>query len=82
MARQATNTSMVSIGETPLGHMDGSVAINRNAVVVDSTDDATIMSHNFQHGFKGVRIAAMFSRNVLTQAQKEEVQVNLCKLVA
>ncbi|MEH3111511.1 MAG: hypothetical protein PGN22_15570 [Agrobacterium cavarae] len=83
IARKAKNTSYIAVGETPIGHLDGSIAINRNAVVVDSADDARIMSHNFQRGFKGYRFAVGLKANgILTQDQVEEIHVNIDKLVA
>lgn len=82
MRLQGVNKSYVSIGETPIAHQDGAVAINNNAAVVDSADNATIMSHQFQKTFKGDRIAFAFSTQVFSQSQIEEVQVNLYKLVA
>lgn len=79
---QSVNKSYVSIGDTPIAHMDGAVAVNNNAGVVDSDDNAMIMSHQFQRTFKGDRLALGFSSYVFTQAQVEEVQVNMYKLVA
>lgn len=79
---QSVNKSYVSIGECPIAHMDGAVAVNSNGGVVDSNDNAYIMSHNFQYALKGDRIAFGFSSQVFTQAQIEEVQVNMYKLVA
>lgn len=74
----------IGLGTYPAGHVDGSLAKNANAGVVDSDDAAKLKSMAAINGsmMQGTRVIWAFSKQVLTEAQCEEVQVNMYKLVA
>lgn len=75
-------TSYLATPNLPVGHMDGSYAVNPNAGVADGNSDDRLQSFAFQGPWQGSRVAYAFKAGVLTQAQMEEVQVNMYKLVA
>ena len=78
---QAVNKSYLGLTGSNIGHVQSDVAINNNACVVDSTDDARISSSHWFDNYEGTILMMAFIPDVvLTQTQIEEVAVNLWKL--
>lgn len=74
------NKSYVTVGNTPISHIDGSIAINPHGGVVDSDDNAYIMTDHLNSAFKGNRTMFAFKANEVFTLQKiEEVEVNSYK---
>lgn len=66
---------------SPTGHQVGSVAVNNNASVVDSTDTARICSSHWFDNYEGTYFAIGFLPNtILTHEQIQKFQMNLYKL--
>jgi hypothetical protein len=78
---KGTTKSYISSGVDPLGHKDGTIALNTHSAVVDSPDNARIKTNPYQMPYKGTRVMMGFSSQVLTQAEMEMVQVNLYKFL-
>lgn len=81
--RTATNKSWLAHPATPIGHRDGSVAIeNGTGSIVESGEDFRLQSSVYQGAVNmGTHIFWGFSRDVWTQCDAEEIQVNLYKLI-
>ena len=81
--RTATNKSWLAHPATPIGHRDGAIAVeNGTGSVVESGDDFRLQSSVYQGVVNmGTHIFWGFSRDVWTQRDAEEIQVNLYKLV-
>jgi len=78
---EAENRSYLGLTGSAIGHVVGDIAINPNAAVVDSADDARLMSSHWQSNAEGTLIMQAFIPDViLTKEQIEEIQVNLYKL--
>ena len=78
---QAVNKSYLGLTGSNIGHVQSDVAINNNASVVDSTDDARISSSHWFDNYEGTILMMAFIPDVvLTQTQIEEITVNLWKL--
>ena len=78
---QATVKHYASAGLFPIGHGDGSVAVNANAGAVHAVAGSKLMSNHFQKPYKGTRLLIAYSYAALSQQQVEEVQVNAYKLL-
>lgn len=66
---------------TPVTHMGAGIGVNRHAGVVDSVDDAKIMSSHWFNSYQGSLIAFGFKADtVLTQAEADEINMNMYKL--
>lgn len=64
------------------GHIDGSIAREENrASVVDSMDDAAIMSCVDTTNIKGTRLLFGFSKKEFTKEEAEILTANLYKLI-
>ena len=80
---QAKNKSYLGLTGSAIGHVVGDIAINPNAAVVDSTDDARLTSSHWFDNCEGTLIMQAFIPDViLTKEQVEEIQVNLYRLFA
>lgn len=81
-----TTKSYLSDGSSPIGHRDGSVAINNHASVVHSNANAYIQSHQDSTNIEikplyGTRFAFGFATTDWTEDQMEKIQVNVYKLL-
>ena len=77
---KATTYSYVGAGVQPFGSLEGSIARNiGNAAVIHPDSTARIQS---VRDYYGARVLFAYSRNVLTQAQINEVQANYYKMLA
>ena len=80
---QSDNWSYVS-NTAPLGHRDGDISHNPYGGVVDSDDNAYIMTQNSTGtypAFCGTRYFVGFCNDPLTMEQSEKLQVNLYKVL-
>lgn len=76
---KATTYSYVGAGVQPFGTLEGSIARNiGTAAVIHPDSNARIQS---VRDFYGARVLFAYSRNVLTQAQINEVQANYYKIL-
>lgn len=82
----STNAIYMSDGTSPIGHRDGSIAINPYGAVVHSTPDAKIMtvqeaSTITVRPYHGTRFAMGFAKHIWSKDEIEQIQVNLYKLL-